>query len=72
MPEAGELRIGPAHYGRWWDERVSAHPGPCQECGGECDGEHCGLHAAGCIFGGGAELYWMYAEGCPLDHGVDE
>jgi hypothetical protein len=43
--------------------------GTCADCGGQCDGPDCGLHAEGCIFGGppGGD-YWLIAEGCPLDH----
>lgn len=46
--------------------------GDCAECGGQCDGEECGLHAAGCIFGGPeGGTYWLYADECPHDHGPD-
>lgn len=43
--------------------------GDCKQCGGQCDGPDCGLHAAGCVYGGFGYGYWMYAEDCPLDHG---
>ena len=38
----------------------------CERCGG---GE-CGLHPAGCVYGGFSAFtaYWLIAEGCELDH----
>lgn len=46
--------------------------GGCKECGGQCDGPDCGLHAAGCIYGGFGYGYWIYDPDCPLDHGEDQ
>jgi hypothetical protein len=60
------LRIGPAHPCSWWEEH--SPKGDCRECGGQCDGLECGLHVAGCIFGG-LVPYWLIAEGCKLFHG---
>lgn len=58
------LRIGhlvPSDY--------QAPRGECDGCGGECDGDDCGKHAAGCMYGGFGYGYWLIAKGCPLDHG---
>lgn len=54
------MRIGPIHP-----------KGDCKTCGGQCDGDDCGLHAAGCVYGGFSEStsYWLIVEGCPLYHG---
>jgi hypothetical protein len=41
--------------------------GACAECGGDC-GEECGIHPAGCIYGGFSSGFWMVAEGCKFDH----
>ena len=62
-----EMRIGPLR--RDWPHDTPA--GDCAECGGDCDGDDCGLHAAGCFYGGFTEQssYWMIAEGCPRWHG---
>lgn len=64
------MRIGPEHSSKWWVEHNPK--GDCKECGSDCDGEECGLHAAGCFFGGFAKTYWVYAEGCPRFHGEVE
>lgn len=61
------LKIGPAYSPSWWDEH--SPKGDCTGCGGQCDGPDCGLHAAGCIFGGLGNLFWLIADGCPLFHG---
>lgn len=61
------LRLGPERK----DWPSGPKPGSCSECGGECDGSECGLHAAGCVYGGPTTqtAYWMIADGCPLYHG---
>jgi hypothetical protein len=59
------MRIGPVES-EWPHERPD---GDCKECGGQCDGGDCGLHAAGCMYGGFGEGYWLIADGCPLWHG---
>lgn len=59
--------LGPAHPPEWWDQH--APDGDCFQCGGQCNGEDCGTHAAGCHFGGFADLYWIYSPDCPLFHG---
>lgn len=66
--EGVRLRIGPLV--RDWPHEDPL--GDCSHCEGQCDGPDCGLHAAGCIFGGPTDStsYWMYAESCPLYHGV--
>ncbi len=47
-------------------------PAPvCPECGGNCAPE-CGLHPAGCIYGGFSVGYWTRTEGCTLNHGEEE
>lgn len=61
------MRIGPSHPTSWWCER--SPDGDCPECGGQCDGDECGRHKAGCVFGGFSEGYWLIADGCPLFHG---
>ncbi len=62
------LRFGPEHPVGWWGD--DPHPGDCATCGGQCDGPDCGLHAAGCVFGGPDRgAYWMIADGCELWHG---
>jgi hypothetical protein len=58
-----EMRIGP----------VVTELGPrgdCPDCGGRCSPE-CGRHAAGCVFGGFGEGYWLIADRCPEWHGDD-
>ncbi len=55
--------LGPTQS-RWGRELAR---GACQECGGQCAPE-CGIHPAGCIFGGW-DGYWMICDGCELDHG---
>ena len=40
----------------------------CPECGGDCAPE-CGLHPAGCVYGGFSEGYWLKADGCERNHG---
>lgn len=62
-----KISFGPEHPYDWWEK--NSPPGECQECGGQCDGGDCGIHAAGCVFGGFSQGYWMIAEGCPLFHG---
>jgi len=64
-----QLRIGPGHPWDWWEANQPA--GNCKHCGGQCNGADCGLHEAGCMFGGFGEKFWMIAEGCPLFHGED-
>lgn len=60
--------MGPEHPLQWWLDRWPS--GICQSCGGQCDGGECGLHAAGCVFGGpNGGAYWLIAEGCDLWHG---
>lgn len=62
------LTIGPDHPMQWWMDHWPR--GCCRSRAGQCDGDECGLHAAGCIFGGpdfGA--YWLIADGCTLWHG---
>lgn len=66
MNEMQSLRIGPALPSSEWDKGPE---GDCQQCGGQCDGDDCGLHAAGCVFGGFGYAYWLIAEDCPLWHG---
>jgi hypothetical protein len=39
----------------------------CPVCGGDC-GEECGVHPAGCTYGGFSEGFWLVAEGCKFDH----
>lgn len=65
--EEVSLRMGPLRY-LWSHDPL---PGDCPECGGQCDGDECGLHAAGCVYGGPTSqlCYWLYAEDCPLYHG---
>lgn len=48
--------------------------GDCSHCGGQCDGNDCGLHASGCIYGGFTTdtSYWMYSDKCPLYHGDEK
>ena len=58
------LRIGPEIR-----DHSQEPKGSCDECGGQCDGNECGLHAAGCVYGGFGYGYWLIAEGCPLWHG---
>ncbi len=43
---------------------------PCPECGGDCAPE-CGMHPAGCHYGGFTEMtaYWLVVDGCDRDHG---
>ena len=66
------LIIGHAHPDSVWAAgNGGEHAGDCKECGGQCDGGDCGLHAAGCVFGGFAYGYWMFAEDRPLWHGMD-
>lgn len=47
-------------------------PGSCPDCGGQCSPE-CGVHPAGCIYGGWTEAsaYWLVSEGCELSHGEE-
>ena len=67
MIAVGEL--GDEHPLSWWIKNWPT-TGTCSRCGGECDGTDCGLHAAGCVFGGPDNgVYWLIAEGCPLWHG---
>jgi hypothetical protein len=61
------LVIGPEHPVSWWDEHTPK--GDCEMCGGDCDGDDCGLHAAGCVFGGFSYGYWMFDPECPRFHG---
>ena len=69
--ETRRLRIGPGV--KDWPH-AAPKTGCCQDCGEDCDGDECGLHAAGCIFGGFTRqtAYWLIAEGCPLYHGERE
>jgi len=66
-PIVRALRIGPM-VKDWVGEGPE---GLCSQCGGQCDGDDCGLHAAGCIYGGPTKqtAYWMIADGCYLYHG---
>ena len=66
MAESKKMRIGPEHPDSWWGKHNPN--GDCPDCGGECD-DGCGLHKAGCIFGGFSYGYWLIAEGCPKFHG---
>ena len=60
------LRMGPTED-HWHGKPPK---GDCEWCDGQCDGDDCGLHAAGCIFGGPIHNgYWLIAAGCPLWHG---
>lgn len=61
------MRLGPLR--KHW--KGPEPKGDCEHCGGQCDGPECGLHAAGCIYGGPAEgeEYWMIVDGCELYHG---
>ena len=54
----------------WKSEPIK---GNCPDCGGECEPE-CGLHPAGCVYGGFTEntAYWLIVEGCEKDHGGDK
>ena len=67
MSEPLKMRIGPLR--REWPHETP--PGDCVECGGDCDGDDCGLHAAGCFYGGftAGSSYWMIVDGCPRWHG---
>lgn len=47
---------------------MTARIDKCSECGGNCDGDECGTHAAGCVYGGFSCGYWLIAEGCTLSH----
>lgn len=68
MTEQGVMTIGPEYPLSWWADRWPL--GDCPGCGGQCDGEVCGLHASGCVFGGpDSGVYWLIADGCPLWHG---
>ena len=70
---SGEPRpmiIGPEHNEIWWINKNPA--GDCEECGGQCDGKECGMHAAGCLFGGFSNGYWIYSPSCPLFHGEEK
>lgn len=67
-PKVRTLTIGPEHPSAWWEEHRPR--GECEHCGGDCDGDDCGLHAAGCVFGGLGYGYWMYDENCPRFHGL--
>lgn len=60
-----KLRLGPIRA-EW--KGVDPHDDGCN-----CDGEDCGLHKAGCIYGGFSDStsYWLIAENCPLYHGED-
>jgi hypothetical protein len=62
-----QVRIGPIR--RDWPHAPSS--GDCLECGGECDGGECGLHRAGCVYGGFTPdtCYWLIVNGCSLYHG---
>lgn len=64
------LRIGPLR--KYWPK--DEPKGDCKHYKGECDGTDCGLHKAGCIYGGftSQTSYWLIAEGCPLYHGEKE
>lgn len=42
----------------------------CPECGGDCAPE-CGLHPAGCIYGGFSKGYWLVADDCDRSHGEE-
>jgi hypothetical protein len=46
---------------------VQSRDEPCPECGGQCCPE-CGLHPAGCVYGGFSHGYWLIAEGCDRSH----
>lgn len=62
-----QMRIGPER--RHW---VGEEPaGDCKQCGGQCGDEDCGIHPAGCIFGGWSRetSYWLIVDGCELYHG---
>lgn len=64
--QPNDCRIGP-EYKDWKTKGVK---GDCPECGGQCSPE-CGLHPAGCVYGGFTEetSYWIIVEGCNLFHG---
>ena len=66
---AKRLTIGPLY--RDWPHDSPA--GDCPECGCQCAPE-CGLHPAGCVWGGPTDetSYWLIADGCPLYHGEPE
>ena len=63
--EAKKMCLGPVRSS-WTKEPIK---GGCRNCGLECDGEDCGLHKAGCIWGGW-DGYWIYDPECKLFHGV--
>ena len=60
------MRIGPIR--REW--RGEEPKDKCPDCGSQCAPE-CGVHPAGCIYGGFTEQtsYWLIATGCDLYHG---
>ncbi len=65
-----DMRFGPERNSAYWDER--SPKGDCPQCGGQCDpAQDCGIHPAGCIFGGLAYGYWMIVDGCPCFHGEE-
>jgi hypothetical protein len=70
LPNPRKLRLGPLRK-NWPHE---APDGSCVNCGGQCDGHDCGLHAAGCIYGGFSDqtTYWMIAASCFLYHGESD
>ena len=66
MNNPREVRIGPVRK-----EWVGNEPeGGCLDCGGQC-GDECGIHPAGCIYGGFSEQtsYWLIVDGCNCYHG---
>lgn len=40
----------------------------CPECGGDCVPGDCGIHPAGCVYGGFSCGYWLIAKDCPFEH----
>ena len=64
--EPKQLRIGPTRI-NWVGEEPH---GDCKGCGGQCEGD-CGLHPAGCVYGGFTEAtsFWLIAKDCQLYHG---
>lgn len=67
MSDVKAMRLGPQHPSEWWQAHTP--DGDCKQCGGQCGFKDCGIHPAGCLFGGFGEGYWMIVDGCPLFHG---
>jgi hypothetical protein len=68
LEEPKGLRLGPMK--KDW---IGKEPdGECKECGGQCSPK-CGIHPAGCIYGGFTDetAYWMIADECDLYHGEE-